>query len=355
MKLCIIVGARPNFMKVARLCSLLREEEHIGFRLVHTNQHYDPELSSVFFSHFGIKPDRFLPAFRVHPAKRLGLLVSWLSDDFAAYKPDYVLVVGDVDSTLAGALAANKLGIPLIHLEAGLRSFDRSMPEEINRIVVDEIASVHLTTDAYSHARLASERKFFVGNTMIDCLVHFRDFIENCNVEKYGAIVREPYVLMTMHRPGNVDNPERWRMIQQLISDILPAYRIIFSTHPRTAEIMRRQGSFSGEPGSLLVTGPLGYFEFQKLISGALAVVTDSGGLQEETAWYGIPCFTLRENTERPVTISDGTNYLLTEKAVSQVNIASLIGKSIASKRQVNIPLWDGRASERIVEVLRSL
>jgi UDP-N-acetylglucosamine 2-epimerase (non-hydrolysing) len=229
------------------------------------------------------------------------------------------------------------------------------MPEEINRIVVDEIADIHLTTDAFSHAQLISERKFLVGNTMIDCLVHFRSFIENCSLAKYGAFVQEPYVLMTMHRPGNVDNPERWKMIQRLIQDILPFYRIIFSTHPRTADTMRREGSFSGEPGSLLITGPLDYFEFQKLISGSLAVITDSGGLQEETAWYGIPCFTLRENTERPVTISHGTNYLLTEKALLHVDIVSLIEKGIGTSKQGSIPYWDGKASERIVEVLRNL
>ncbi|HXJ42909.1 MAG TPA: UDP-N-acetylglucosamine 2-epimerase (non-hydrolyzing), partial [Bryobacteraceae bacterium] len=311
----IVAGARPNFMKVAPVLRILAASDY-GFDpvLVHTGQHYSPELSDVFFEQLGIpKPEVHLEAgsgtHGAQTAKVLEAFEAWLLK--AARRPSAVVVVGDVNSTIAAALAASKLGIPVIHLEAGLRSFDRAMPEEINRLATDSISDLLLVSEPAGEENLLREgvpasRIAYVGNVMIDTLAHH---VEAVRGKPTQVAPPSPFALVTLHRPSNVDDRDSLANVASFLSDISAQVHVAFPVHPRTRKQLDDfglSGKLSNNRISLLPA--LGYLENLSLMCRATMVITDSGGIQEETSWLGVPCLTVRENTERPATISLGTN-----------------------------------------------
>ena len=355
-KLMVVVGTRPNFMKVTRFKEVARAYPDIDVELVHTGQHTDARMSTVFFEQFGMVPDHFLTVPNGTPAARLGYLISALEPVVRASDPAALVVVGDVDSTLAAALVANKLGVPVLHVEAGLRNGDLTMPEEVNRILTDRIAQHCFTTEPSGRENLLKEgvpadRIHFVGNTMIDTLVAFEDRIGARDVQHLMGSMHQKFALVTIHRPVNVDTREALTRTIDLLRDLTRDHRVIFPVHPRTMNNLQRfdlDETLTAIAG-LVITPPLDYFEFQKLVSISSFVITDSGGVQEETTWRGIPCLTLRPSTERPITISEGTNELITfDTAAAAI---ARIGDGTFKKGRVP-DLWDGKATERIFGIL---
>jgi UDP-N-acetylglucosamine 2-epimerase (non-hydrolysing) len=348
-----IVGARPNFMKAAPVIAACAAEG-LEQRCVHTGQHYDRRMSEVFFEELGIpEPDANLGVGSGSHAAQTAALMVALEREFTSQRPDCVVVYGDVNSTLAATLVAAKLLIPVAHVEAGLRSFDDTMPEEINRRVTDGLSDVLLVTSPEAIANLAREgapasRIHFVGNPMIDTLLGNLDRFDADRV-RADLGLEDAYGVVTLHRPANVDNPEvATRIVDALTkaSELLP---LVFPVHPRGQATLRAAGL--GSSDRIRLVEPLGYVDFISLVRGASAVLTDSGGIQEETTILGVPCLTLRPNTERPITISHGTNRLVTPDDVVDALAAALDGQHIG--RGVP-PLWDGRAGERIATVLRT-
>jgi UDP-N-acetylglucosamine 2-epimerase (non-hydrolysing) len=355
-----VVAARPNYMKVA---PVMRAVARAGFAeqvLVHTGQHYDPSMSDVFFADLGMPPpDVHLGVGSGSHAEQTARVMIGFEKVCLERRPDLVMVAGDVNSTLACAIDAAKLQIPCAHLEAGLRSFDMAMPEEVNRILVDRISRILLTPSADADENLrregtAEDRIFRVGNVMIDTL---RASLEAARATGSAArLGLEPgrYAVLTLHRPSNVDDPATLGRILAAVEHVQRRLPVVFPIHPRTRKNLASLGlgaRVEAMPG-LRLCDPLGYLEFLGLTSGAALVLTDSGGLQEETTALGIPCLTLRENTERPVTVTEGTNTVVgtdTERIVAEADRA-LSGRGKAGR----IPaLWDGRTSERVAEVLR--
>ena len=355
-KIFVIVGARPNFMKVARF-KQVASGHGIEVELVHTGQHTDGRMTAVFFEQFGLRPDHVLEIPDVPPVERLGHMIQRLGRLMQEQRPDAVVVVGDVDSTLAGALAANRCGIKLIHLEAGLRSGDMGMPEEVNRILVDRIADHLLITEPSARENLLKEGRkaeeiHFLGNTMIDALVAFEDRIEASPIVAELGL-NSKHVLVTMHRPATVDVPERLSTLADILIDLAQRHQVVFPVHPRTRKRLEAGGELHRlqQQASIRLTEPLDHFAFQKLLATSQCVITDSGGVQEETTFRGVPCITLRDNTERPVTITHGTNRLvrLDTRAVRQALDAILE----EDHGKHHIPeLWDGHATERVFAVL---
>jgi UDP-N-acetylglucosamine 2-epimerase (non-hydrolysing) len=348
-----IVGARPNFMKAAPVIAACRVEG-LPQRSVHTGQHYDRRMSEVFFEELGIpEPDANLGVGSGSHATQTAALMTALEREFESRRPDCVVVYGDVNSTLAAALVAAKLLIPVAHVEAGLRSFDVTMPEEVNRRVTDGLSDLLLVTSPEAIANLASEgvpasRIHFVGNPMIDTLLANLDRFDAGRFrDEFGS--GDPYGVVTLHRPANVDDAgAATRAVEALTkaSELLP---LVFPVHPRGQATLRAAGL--GSAGRIQLIDPLGYVDFISLVRGASAVITDSGGIQEETTILGVPCLTLRPNTERPITISHGTNRLVGTDDVVDALAAALDGQREGGGIP---PLWDGRAGERIARVLRS-
>lgn len=354
-KIMHVVGARPNFMKTAPIMRAMNDRfEQV---LVHTGQHYDDNMSAVFFEDLGLpQPDIYLgvgsASHAVQTAKIMMELEQIMMDD----PPDLVMVVGDVNSTLAASLVCAKLHIPVAHVEAGLRSFDRMMPEEINRLVVDQVANLLLTPSRDGNAQLAKEgipeeRVEFVGNVMIDSLAYALERSEASTVRDALGLEDGQYAVLTLHRPSNVDDADTLRGILEALADIQERLPIIFPIHPRTKgriEAFGLQPLLDAAP-NLRITEPLGYIDFLRLYSGAQLVLTDSGGLQEETTYLKIPCLTLRFNTERPVTVSLGTNELVGNDpdVIRKAAFTVLDGKH----KQGQIPeYWDGKTSIRIAD-----
>src|SRR5438876_2164659 len=357
MRIAYVVGARPNFVKMAPVISALRrrmpDAAHV---LIHTGQHYDRLMSAVFLEELGVpEPDYLLDVGSASHAVQTARVMERIEPVLELERPDLVIVPGDVNSTLAATLVAVKLGIPLAHLESGLRSFDRTMPEEINRIVADEFAE-HLflhCDEAMQNLRaegIADERMHFVGNTMIDSLVAMEERFRNLNAARGLALRPGDYLLVTLHRPALVDGPLMANVVTHLerLSRDLP---VIFPVHPRTRKMMKLMGSESADEIRLIE--PVSYLEFLSLEADATAVLTDSGGVQEETTYLGVPCFTLRENTERPVTVRAGTNTLLglEPERIDDILPSLAQAKTVTEKP----PLWDGRASERVATVLQEV
>ena len=346
-----IVGARPNFMKAAPVCQALAE---LGVPplLVHTGQHYDHAMSRVFFEQLGLpKPDRNLGVGSGTHAQQTATLMVRLEELFEETKPDRVVVYGDINSTVAAALVAAKMEIPTAHVEAGLRSFDRTMPEEVNRIVTDALSDVHFVTshEAVGHlARegVASEGIHFVGNPMIDTLLRFRPMLDPDAARGYG--IEGSYGVATLHRPANVDNLD---IASEIVRGLEAAARlvpIVMPLHPRGRKTLEAAGLT--RLGGVRVIEPLGYIDFVALVAGAAVVLTDSGGIQEETTVLGVPCLTLRENTERPITITMGTNRLVARDAGS-IEVATRTALTTTDTGTVP-PLWDGAAGKRIAAIL---
>lgn len=354
-----VVGARPNFMKAAPVLRALAARPGIAQKLVHTGQHYDLNMSDVFFRQLGLPaPDYNLEVGSGSHAVQTAQIMMRFEEVVLQDRPDLVLVYGDVNSTVAAALVCAKLQIPVGHVEAGLRSFDRTMPEEINRLLTDQIADLLFTPseDANENLRregIAPEKIHFVGNVMIDTLVQLLPQV-NGHCRQTLNLAPQKYALITLHRPANVDDRERLSAIWQslhTISDYLPC---VFPVHPRTRSHLEEWGLSVAAPDRLILLDPLGYLDFIGLMRDAAVVITDSGGIQEETTFLGIPCLTLRENTERPITVEMGTNILVGQDPVKLEGI--LKGIKLDKMRSSRIPpLWDGNAGDRIAQVIVNL
>lgn len=343
-------------MKAAPIRAAFEGIPSVRHLLVHTGQHYDANMSDVFFRDLGMDPpDMFLGVGSgSHAEQTSRIMTAFESEVCLAEKPDMVVVYGDVNSTVAAALVAKKLGIPVAHVESGLRSFDRAMPEELNRIVTDSICDLHFVTEESGRVNLLREgidprQVHLVGNTMIDSLAAF---VESAPApESAGG-----YFVLTLHRPSNVDNPKDLENLLEAIRDGAGDTVIRFPVHPRTERVLRDAGLYEGleKDDRWMLTGPAGYREFIGMVRSSLGVITDSGGIQEETTWLGVPCVTLRESTERPSTVELGTNRIvgvepvMVRRAISSVLKAKASGQGSTTRP----PLWDGSAAERIVRVL---
>jgi UDP-N-acetylglucosamine 2-epimerase (non-hydrolysing) len=357
VKILNVVGARPNFMKMAPIIAAInRRSGEISQTLVHTGQHYDEAMSAVFFGDLRMpEPDICLETRSGTPTGQMARIMPLFEEVLIARQPDWVVVVGDVNSTIACALAASKLNVRIAHVEAGLRSFDRAMPEEINRLLTDQLADLLLTPSADADANLLregipSDRIVRVGNVMIDTLFQQIERARNSTVlDELGLRPRE-FAALTLHRPSNVDDPEALRRILYAIGAIARDLPVIFPAHPRTRARMREFGLDA--PAGVLVIDPLGYLDFLQLWSNARLALTDSGGLQEETTALGVPCLTLRENTERPITIEQGSNRLVGSDPARILGAAREILSGGASYAGRSPELWDGHAADRIVEAL---
>lgn len=354
MRILYVVGTRPNFVKTAPVIGALRERHPEGrHAIVHTGQHYDRLMSEVFLEELGVPaPDFMLEVGSGSHAAQTARTMERLEPVLAEEQPDLVMVPGDVNSTLAAALTAVKMGIPIAHIESGLRSFDLTMPEEVNRIVADRFAEwlfLH-SPEAVSNLRaegIPDERMQMVGNTMIDTLVALEERFRAAGAAQRLGLEPGSYLLVTLHRPALVDGPLLGETVSRLAA-LAREMRVLFPVHPRTRKMM--EGLEPDAPG-LHLTDPLGYLDFLSLIADARAVLTDSGGIQEETTYLGVPCFTLRDNTERPVTVTSGTNTLLglDPAAISRIPAVLAEGRRTPPGPP---PLWDGRAAQRIADVI---
>lgn len=353
-----VTGARPNFPKAAPVIEALRRRG-VSQKLVHTGQHYDRALSDVFFEQLGLpRPDLNLGVGSGSHAQQTAAVMVAMEELLQAERPDVVVVYGDVNSTVATALVAAKLGIPLAHVEAGLRSFDRAMPEEVNRIVTDSLSTLLFTTSPEANTHLGHEgipadKVHFVGNPMIDTLLrHLDQFRPDIVQESLG--LAPGYTVATIHRPSNVDDPVQAKRVVNALHSVADLSPVVVPIHPRGRERLAAAGL--EEHRNMRVVEPLAYVEFMGLIRGSDAVITDSGGVQEETTILGVPCLTLRENTERPITISHGTNQLVSPELLAKT--FALVKDQAALKSQSGLdtsrvpPLWDGRAGERIAQVI---
>ena len=367
LKIICVVGARPNFMKAAPVIEALYKRQNMDVRLIHTGQHYDRQMSELFFEELGLpKPHLDLQVGSGSHGEQTGQIMIRFEPVLGQEQPDLVMVFGDVNSTVAASLCAAKLNIPVAHVEAGLRSFDRSMPEEVNRIVTDHLSDYLFVTEPSGRKNLLREgipedKILFVGNVMVDTLLKHR---ERAREQRYGekiGLTPGAYGIVTLHRPSNVDVPETLAEIVAAMKELSEELPLVFPCHPRTR---RRLESLSSRSmfgkhgpdqkimeGRLVMTDPLGYLDFLSLMIGARLVLTDSGGIQEETTVLGIPCLTLRANTERPVTIEQGTNVLVDHSRDRILAAASKILNGVPP--QGRLPdLWDGKAAERIAEIL---
>ena len=355
----LIAGARPNFMKVAPLHRALAATDWATPVFVHTGQHYDAEMSDIFLAELGLpEPDFHLEAGSgLHGEQTAAVLVAYervcMKDD-----PDWVVVAGDVNSTLAAALAAAKLGIPVAHLEAGLRSGDRSMPEELNRIATDAISDLLWTPSIDADANLRregidEERVERIGNVMIDSFEHLRPVIEELHAASMLGLEPGTYAVVTIHRPSNVDDPDTLLAIVDQLRELAADLPVVFSVHPRNAARLDDLGAAGRltDASGVTILPPVSYVQFLSLVLDAGVVVTDSGGIQEETTHIGIPCLTVRSTTERPVTITSGTNQLV---SVDQIAAHARLAVGRGERTRTAIPLWDGHAAERAVASLRA-
>jgi UDP-N-acetylglucosamine 2-epimerase (non-hydrolysing) len=356
MKLTLIAGARPNFMKIAPIIHAINKNSSCGinYRLVHTGQHFDEKMSHTFFKQLNIpEPDINLNCGGGSQAEQTAAIMIAFEKELIGNPTDLVLVVGDVTSTMACSIVAKKLNIKVAHVEAGIRSFDLTMPEEINRMVTDSITDYFFTTTVWAgenlkKAGVPDERIFFVGNVMIDTLLANRSKFKKPDFWESLNLVEKNYFVLTLHRPANVDGAENLKELMHEITGNVNGLPIIFPMHPRTANVYKEIGITAD---NLFIVDPLGYHEFNYLVEHALGIITDSGGITEETTVMGVPCITLRNNTERPETITIGTNELIgTDSKAIKPYLIKLLNRQW---KKGQIPeLWDGKSSERIIEKL---
>ena len=356
IRLLAVAGARPNFMKIAPLMKeFAKRSDRFEPILVHTGQHYDQAMSESFFRDLEIpEPDVNLGVGSGSHGEQTAQVLVAIEKLLIERKPDVVLVVGDVNSTVAATLAAVKLHIPVAHVEAGLRSWDRSMPEEINRVLTDAVSDWLFTTEPSAETNLLregvpGEKIHFVGNVMIDTLLAHRERARHLDTLERLGLKARGYAVLTLHRPSNVDSPDQLRRLFGVLSRLGDRLPVVFPVHPRTANAIRN--NLQGERLNLHMTEPLGYLEFLRLLMDAQMVLTDSGGIQEETTALGVPCLTLRASTERPVTVSEGTNTIVgTDPKAIEVAIEKQLASPSESGRRP--ALWDGQAAVRIVDIL---
>ncbi len=358
-RIAIVVGTRPNFIKITQFPTVFKKYiNKFEFQIIHTGQHYDDKMSDVFFRQFNMLPDIYLHTTGSSPNSQIADTMVKLEKSFEDFKPDLVMVVGDVNSTLSAALTASKMNIKIAHIESGLRSFDRTMPEELNRVITDSITDFFFVTEQSGIDNLLKEGKaqdkiFFVGNTMIDTLVAFKNQIEASGIFEKLSIKEKEFVLMTIHRPATVDSKVGLTKLIELIIKVTKKYKVVFPIHPRTLAKMQEfdlKDKITGNE-NLIISEPLDYFSFQKLIKGSKFILTDSGGIQEESTYLQVPCLTLRPNTERPSTIEIGTNEL-TPFDISAIESKIKDIESGIYKKGSIPPFWDGNATERIVKAL---
>ena len=376
MKIILVCGARPNFMKIAPLIRAMEKHNALSNGnpieplLVHTGQHYDYKMSKIFFENLDLpEPDVYLGVGSGTQAWQTGKIMIEFEKVLLQERAELVIVVGDVNSTLAASLAATKLHIPIAHVEAGLRSYDKSMPEEINRRLTDAVSDYLFTPSPDANENLLKEgvpeeKLFLVGNVMIDSLLYSKEKAQESHVLSHLGLEGENYAVLTLHRPDNVDNEASLKRIVKALDKISRRIRIVFPCHPRTRKniekfelqhLFQAVGTQDGKPGistnGILLTEPLSYLDFLKLMMNATLVMTDSGGIQEETTALGIPCLTLRNTTERPITVTQGTNTMVgnDDKKVTEEAFRILDGKG---KKGTCPELWDGKTAERIVKVL---
>jgi len=363
-KILLVGGARPNFMKIAPLVRQLKGRRDFEYKIVHTGQHYDEEMSQIFFDELEIPaPDFHLNAGSASHAEQTAKIMVAFERVCADERPDVVVVVGDVNSTLACSITAKKMGIKIAHVEAGLRSGDWAMPEEINRVVTDSISDYLFVTEKSGRANLLKEGKrperiFFVGHVMVDNLLHMKRRLDDDEMVRSGVSALKDrlgvggYAFLTLHRPANVDAPATFSGIVTALNEISRDLPIVFPVHPRTRNKLDYNGLHFSD--SVFLLAPLGFRESLYLWKDAALVLTDSGGLQEETTALGIPCFTIRENTERPVTIEEGTNTLVGVRP--EGILAAYRNFRDGRMKKGRVPaLWDGRAAERILDILGKL
>jgi len=355
-KVILVCGARPNFMKVAMVLEEMKKfPQDFSPLLVHTGQHYDYELSGAFFRDLSLpEPDVYLGVGSGNHGEQTGKVMIEFEKIVDRENPSLIVVVGDVNSTLAAAIVASKLLVPLAHVEAGLRSFDRTMPEEINRTVTDVLSDYCFTTEEDASLNLKNEgvdgsKVYLVGDVMVDCLMKNREKTEGSKILEDLALEEKGYAVLTLHRPSNVDSKETLSRILEALKIVGEKIQIIFPAHPRTKKMLEEFGLV---PQNVVIKDPLGYLDFIRLEEKARFVLTDSGSIQQETTVFGVPCLTLRENTERPFTIRKGTNTLVGTDKERIVEESFKIMDGRGEKGQIH-HLWDGKASQRIVRALR--
>ncbi len=357
-KIILVVGARPNFIKGAPLYrAFAKYQNRVTPLICHTGQHFDKKMSKIFFKELEMpEPDFYLGICRGSHAEQTAKIMIEFEKIAVNEKPDMLIVFGDVNSTMACSLVASKLNIPVSHVEAGLRSFDRKMPEEINRILTDVIADYLFVTERSGLQNLRKEgisdsRIFFTGNIMIDSVVHYMPKIDKSNVLNHLKINKFDYILATFHRPSNVDSKDYVSKLIDLLNILALRKKIVFPIHPRTYKNLERFNLLSKLNENIINTEPIGYINFLALIKNAQLIITDSGGIQEESTYLGIQCITLRDNTERPVTIDIGTNHLIG----TDLNRALLVANEIldGNIKTGQIPkFWDGKTSSRITKII---
>lgn len=361
-KILIVVGTRPNFIKVTcfkKENALM--DEPFDIKILHTGQHYDDKMANVFFEQFELTPDFFLNIPAASANTQMAEIMLRLEKIILQEKPDLVLVPGDVNSTFAAALTCNKMEVKIGHIESGLRSFDRTMPEEFNRILTDDVTDYFFVTEPSGRKHLLDEGKpaeriFFSGNTMIDSMVAFKHKIDQSEILKSLNLATNEYALMTMHRPATVDHAEGLNKLFEVLKFITKQLKVVFPVHPRTVQNVKIFGLFDSFKNleGLILTEPQDYFAFQNLVANCRFVITDSGGIQEETTFLQIPCLTLRPNTERPVTVDTGTNELVPfDIPVITQKIDAIVSGHF---KKGEIPqFWDGKSTRRILEFCKTV
>ncbi|MBT8379972.1 MAG: UDP-N-acetylglucosamine 2-epimerase (non-hydrolyzing) [Ignavibacteria bacterium] len=357
-KIISVVGARPNFMKVAPLHrAFLKQKDKIQHLICHTGQHYDENMSKIFFEDLELpKPDFYLGVGSGSHAEQTAEVMIEFEKILHKEKPDLVVVVGDVNSTIACSLTAAKLHIKIAHVEAGLRSFDREMPEEINRVLTDQISDYLFVTERSGLENLinegiSEEKVFFTGNVMIDSLVYFLEKAAASDALKKFDLLDSNYVLVTLHRPSNVDSEKQLQSIVNMLNSVSQKRKIIFPIHPRTKKNLELYSLINKLNSDVILSEPIGYLDFLSLLRNTGLVITDSGGIQEETTYLGIQCITVRKTTERPITVEKGTNHLVGD----DFRMAEKTATEILNGRLKNgqIPdLWDGNAADKISEII---
>lgn len=353
-KVLVCVGTRPNLIKITQLEKCFRSYPTIEYKLLHTGQHYDYNMNDIFFQQLGVKPpDIFLNINQGSQIEVISQIMKKFEEFILDYKPDLVIVPGDVNSSFACAFVASRYNIPVAHIESGLRSFDMTMPEEVNRILIDDVADLFFVTEPSGEENLLKENKSaskirYVGNSMIDSLVAFMPLIDKSEIRK--NIHADDYYLVTFHRPANVDDPKNLKIVAEILTEISKLKKIVFPIHPRTRKRFHEFGFEKViENNNIIITEPLGYLDFISLAKNASAVITDSGGVQEETTFLGVPCITLRTSTERPVTVTEGTNTMCELDVKTILELLNSIAEGTYKKGAIP-KYWDGKTSERIAK-----